>query len=78
MNTMNAEELAKKCRIDILKMTHDKKAGFIGSDYSCIDILSVLYLKHLDLENDTFIMSKGHAAGAWYAVLANYFTLTML
>ena len=63
--------LAKKCRIDILKMTTSKKAGFIGSDYSCIDILAVIYDSFFEDSKDKLILSKGHSAGAWYAVLAN-------
>jgi transketolase len=44
------------------------------------DILSVLYCGFMrihsndfnDMESDTFILSKGHAASAWYAVLARF------
>ena len=73
------EKLSKQIRKDVLKMTYDKKAGFIGSAFSCADILGVLYgtiikfdINNPDaLENDTVILSKGHAASAWYATLAN-------
>ena len=71
--------LAKKIRQDVLKMTYEKKAGFIGSSFSCTDILAVLYGGYVNLnvqdvndsQNDTVIVSKGHAASAWYATLAN-------
>ena len=72
-------ELAKQIREDVLRITYEKKAGFIGSSFSCADILAVLYGGHVHLNvdepndstNDLVIMSKGHAASAWYAALAN-------
>lgn len=72
---MKSTELAKAARIDILKMVSTKKAGFIGSSFSCVDILAVMYTEVLRDEDeetkDLFILSKGHAASAWYAILAN-------
>ncbi|MBS4840277.1 MULTISPECIES: transketolase [Clostridium] len=64
-------ELAKKIRLDVLKMTYEKKAGFIGTSFSCTDILAVLYGGFVKIGNDTVILSKGHGASAWYATLAN-------
>lgn len=66
----------RKVVIDIIKTA---KAGHIGGDMSVMDILNVLYNKHMNIspENkddpnrDLFIMSKGHAAEAYYAVLAD-------
>ena len=71
--------LAKQIRKDVLRMTYEKKAGFIGSAFSCADIMAVLYgeIVNFDIDdptsdlNDTVILSKGHAASAWYAALAN-------
>lgn len=72
---MNSSELAKKMRVDILRMTSEKKTGFIGSCYSCVDVMAVLYNDFLvqegKINDDTVIISKGHAAAAWYAILAN-------
>lgn len=73
------KELAKQIRKDILKMTYEKKAGFIGTSFSCADILAVLYGRVVNIdfsdmeksENDVVILSKGHGASAWYAALAN-------
>lgn len=73
------KQLAKQIRKDVLKMTFEKKAGFIGTSFSCADILAVLYGKvvHIDFQdmenmnNDVVILSKGHGASAWYAALAN-------
>jgi transketolase len=68
---------AKEVRKDVLKLTYDKKAGFIGTSFSCVDILSVMYKGFFQFDmkkqeaNHDFILSKGHGASAWYAVLAN-------
>lgn len=35
--------LAREIRKDVLRMTYEKKAGFIGTSFSCADILAVLY-----------------------------------
>lgn len=51
--------------------------GHIGGDMSVIDALMVLYLRHLnvspamvdDPDRDRFVLSKGHAMEAYYAVL---------
>ncbi len=43
----------------------------IGSSLSIVDILTVLYQRALRAEaGDRFLLSKGHAASALYAVLA--------
>lgn len=73
---INSKELAQRARIDILKMVAKKKAGFVGSSFSCVDILAVLYTSFInytgnDKTDDLMILSKGHAASAWYAILAN-------
>ncbi|MDJ1121918.1 transketolase [Olsenella sp. YH-ols2217] len=52
--------------------------GHIGGDMSVIDALLVLYKRHLNMgpdmlddpDRDRFILSKGHAMEAFYAVLA--------
>lgn len=64
------EKLAKKIRLDVLKMTYEKKTGFIGTAFSCADILAVLYGDIVRAEHDIVIMSKGHGAVGWYAALA--------
>ena len=51
---------------------------FIGSAFSCIDILAYLYSNIFDIEKiknrkkdrDILILSKGHAVAALYGVLA--------
>lgn len=70
---MKSSAFAKQIRLDVLRMTMEKKAGFIGTAFSCADILAVLYcdfLRYGSGENDVLILSKGHGASAWYAALA--------
>jgi transketolase len=62
-------------------LTYIKKAGagHTGGDLSCIDILSVLYNRILNVSPETFgdagrdryIQSKGHSVEALYVVLAD-------
>ena len=60
----------------IIEISYFKKAHHIGSCLSCIDILVALFfgvMKHsknnLSSKNDFFIISKGHAALAYYLIL---------
>lgn len=72
-------EHARAIRIDDLEAIRRAGQGHIGSDFSAIDILAVLYLGGIlnvdpawpdDPERDRFVLSKGHAAGALYCTLA--------
>jgi transketolase len=71
------QELARKIRISILKMIHNAKSGHTGGSLSCTDILTCLYfheMRHYPVQadwpgRDRFILSKGHAVPALYAVL---------
>lgn len=70
---------AKRLRGDILKMIFAAQSGHPGGSLSVIDLLTTLYfggfLKY-DATNphwegrDYFVLSKGHASPAFYAVLA--------
>jgi transketolase len=78
---MNLEELkafAKRLRRDIVTMTTAAGSGHPSSSLSTVEILTALYaggvMRHDAKqphwpERDRFIMSKGHAAPALYAVL---------
>lgn len=76
---LNSINLAKAVRRDVLDMVHQAKASHVGSCFSMVDIISVLYgqVMHINIANpqyserDRFILSKGHAAAAIYATLAN-------
>lgn len=69
--------IAKIIRKDVLTISHRANVGHIGSALSIVDILTVLYFsvlrvnakKPYDPSRDRFILSKGHAAAALYAVL---------
>jgi transketolase len=72
------QKFAAKIRLEILKMITRAKAGHIGSNFSIVDILTVLYNDVLKFDSkrpnlpsrDRFILSKGHACAALYATLA--------
>jgi transketolase len=76
--TTDTHELARRVRVEALKMVHRAKASHIASALSITDIVAVLYgrVLHVDPANpeladrDRFILSKGHACVAIYAVLA--------
>lgn len=75
---MDYSQISKQSRKKILKMIFDSQSSHIGSALSCVDILTVLYFKILSIDpknplaenRDRFILSKGHAASALYATLA--------
>ncbi|PIE19535.1 MAG: transketolase [Proteobacteria bacterium] len=70
-------EIARQLRISTLRMIHRARSGHTGSSLSCLDILTCLYfaeLRHYPYDpdfagRDRFVLSKGHAAPALYAVL---------
>ena len=74
----DTENLAKSIRTHALEMTSVGGAAHIGAIFSCADILAVLYGGVLNVDprepkhpdRDRFILSKGHAGGGLYAVLA--------
>ncbi|MBN1609681.1 MAG: hypothetical protein JW940_23815, partial [Polyangiaceae bacterium] len=52
-----------------LDMYHKAHAGHVGSSLSCAELL--VFLKFAWMRNDdTFVLSKGHAVAALYALLA--------
>ncbi|WP_138477359.1 transketolase [Dyadobacter bucti] len=61
-------QLSGELRLKILSLYHKANAGHIGCSLSCIDLMiAVLFLNKS--QEDTFILSKGHAAAALYASL---------
>lgn len=76
------EEIARKIRIDIIKMVYEAgqaRKGHPGSALSITEIITVLYFDIMKIDpadpqwpdRDRFILSKGHASPALYAALAN-------
>lgn len=81
MAAMEFEEqsaFSRKIRLHVLDMISHAKSAHIGSSFSMVDILTVLYHDILRVrpqepdwcERDRFILSKGHACAGLYAVLA--------
>ncbi len=72
------EKIACKVRMGIIEGIHAAKAGHPGGSLSCAEILTYLYFKKMKIdpnnpkweERDRFVLSKGHAAPALYATLA--------
>jgi transketolase len=71
-------KLAQQIRLHALRMTSSGGSSHIGAALSCADVLAVLYGRILRVDplrprwpdRDRFILSKGHAGCAVYAVLA--------
>ncbi len=72
------QKTACKVRIGIIEGVHAAKSGHPGGSLSVADILTYLYFKEMNIdpenpkdpERDRFVLSKGHAAPALYATLA--------
>ena len=72
------EETARKVRLDIIRETFNAGSGHPGGSLSCADILTALYFGEMNIDQadpkmkgrDRFVLSKGHAVPAQYAVLA--------
>ena len=79
MHMTALERIAFERRLDVLAMVYRHKAGHIGGSMSCMDILVELYYTIMDTDKikrgaddrDRFILSKGHCAEGYYAVLAD-------
>ncbi len=81
-------EHARVIRCDIVRMLARAGSGHPGGSLSCADIVVALYfhvMRHDPArpdwpDRDRFLMSKGHCAPTWYAVLARkgYFPLSWL
>jgi transketolase len=74
----DVERLARSIRIHTLQMVHRAKSSHVGSCLSMTELLAVAYGRILRIDptrpdwpdRDRFILSKGHACAALYAVLA--------
>jgi len=68
-------QVAEKARRNVIKMLFYDQTIHVGSSLSSIEILTTLIFKHIRTDSslvnkDWLILSKGHAAPALYAVLA--------
>jgi transketolase len=85
---VNLAELAKRIRQHAVRMTGTANASHVGGALSAADLLACVYGLALRFDpqrpdwpdRDRFIMSKGHACSALYAVLAEsgYFPVERL
>ena len=72
------EQIACKVRMGIIEGVHAAKAGHPGGSLSIAEILTYLYFEEMNIDpanpkdpkRDRFVLSKGHAAPALYATLA--------
>lgn len=77
LNKINSN-FANNLRLNVLKMVINGKSSHIGSIYSCVEIITILFKEFLKLNKKNYkkkkrnklILSKGHAAAGLYAALA--------
>jgi len=71
------KRLAKNIRIAILNICEKTTTGHVGSAFSVVEVLLVLYSeivkgKYPNPDRDRVILSKGHACSALYATLTQF------
>ncbi len=77
-STQQLQEIARGCRIEILKMLSTAKSGHPGGSLSVIDLLTYLFFNEMKMDpknaywedRDRLVLSKGHGVPALYAILA--------
>jgi transketolase len=78
MNTKELELIAEKNRKRLVEVVYAAKAGHIGGDLSCLNVMTALYfdvMRNLDPQQpkapdrDRFVLSKGHCVEALYVTL---------
>ena len=75
---MEFNEIAKKVRVNIIKMLEKSQSGHPGGSLSAVEILTALYFKEMKIDptnpkwidRDRFVLSKGHATPVLYGTLA--------
>ena len=78
INLEMLQEKAKDIRIDIIRQIQSAGSGHPGGSLSAADIITYLYFAEMNIDpenpdkadRDRFVLSKGHAAPALYAALA--------
>lgn len=79
---MNLPELQTKCqqlRCDIMTMIGNASSGHPGGSLSAVELMAAVYYTQMKLDpsnpkletRDRFVLSKGHAAPCYYAILAD-------
>lgn len=78
MSEPNLKVIANNMRKDIIKMLAEAKSGHPGGSLSIVELLVAIYFNKANIDpnspkcenRDRFVLSKGHAAPALYAVMA--------
>lgn len=88
LSTAELQEKSRILRRAIFTMAHRARSGHLGSAFSIVDILTILYFHRLaidpahpqDPDRDRFILSKGHGCAALYVALAHrgFFPMELL
>ncbi|HKI51990.1 MAG TPA: transketolase [Geothermobacteraceae bacterium] len=75
---LELEQTARQLRVEVLKMLNTARSGHTGGSLSALDVMTLLFFHQMRHdpsnpnwpERDRFVLSKGHAAPALYACLA--------
>lgn len=78
MDKLNLMKKANQVRQGIISSVHSAKSGHPGGSLSAADIFTYLYFEEMNVDpanpedenRDRFVLSKGHTAPGYYAVLA--------
>lgn len=78
MNTAELSSVCKQVRRDIINMIANAGSGHPGGSLSMVELMTSVFYNHMridprnpkDPNRDRFVLSKGHAAPCYYAVLA--------
>ena len=78
MTTAELSKICKQVRRDIINMTANAGSGHPGGSLSVTELMTTLFYNHMRIDpknprnpdRDRFVLSKGHVAPCYYAVLA--------
>ena len=78
MNTKELSPICRQVRRDIITMTANAGSGHPGGSLSAVELVASVFYNHMRIDpknphwadRDRFVLSKGHAAPCYYAVLA--------
>lgn len=62
------KKISNQARKKILEIIYKAQTSHIGSNFSCVDLLTIIFEKS-DLDKDKIILSKGWAAASFYYFL---------
>lgn len=78
MDSQQLSQVCRQVRRDIIQMTANAGSGHPGGSLSAVELMASVFFNHMRIdpndpynpERDRFVLSKGHAAPCYYAVLA--------